>query len=92
MDDKVLLKNMAVSFLANLFSTNPKASRDFIRARFLPLKGRVRQRMEESYAVEEVCKALKQMASLKALGSDDYRALFFMQTWSKTCPSLSNFV
>lgn len=91
-DDKETLKNLATTFYKTLFTSDASTGGDFLRGCFPPLSEDTRRRLEEDYSIEETCKALMEMGSLKAPGPDGYPPLFFKATWDTTGKDLHQFV
>lgn len=83
---------MAIKFYTDLFPLDPEAGGNFIIGKFPSLEQDVMQKLEATYTSKEVCGALMGMGSLKALGPDEFQALFFKKTWAKIGPALTEFV
>lgn len=91
-EDKEELKELALKFYTELFSSDPNTGGEFCRGAFLRLEKGVKLKLEEIYTSEEVSMAVKQMWSLKAPGHDGFQPIFFKQTCNVTGPSLVRFI
>lgn len=91
-EDRQVLKNLAVSFFSNLFRSDQAAGGDFITGAFPKLDDGEWAAMEREVTIEETKKSLSRMGSYKAPGPDGYQAIFYKRTWHITGSALHEYV
>lgn len=87
-EDREALKNMALNFYEDLFTSDPSAGGAFMRSCFLPASKEVRRGLEAEFSFAYTRKALKGMGLLKASRPDGYQPVFFKKTWNLTSQAL----
>lgn len=86
------LKDMALSFYKRLFTSDQLADGDFVTGYFLRMDANTLKELGKDVTMEETKRALSDMGSFKAPGSDGFQAIFFKKTWETTGPAVHLFV
>lgn len=90
-EDKVKLRDHAISFYKELFTSDPESGGELMRGCFPPLNKHMRRSLAADFTLEDTANALKGMGSMKAPGPDGYQHIFFKQTWEVTGQALYQF-
>lgn len=53
-EDAEQLKNLAVAFYRELFTTDPRAGEEYMKGCFSPLSDGMKHRLEEDFTMEEI--------------------------------------
>lgn len=90
--DKLELKNMALDYYKNLFTTDPSAGGEFITGGFPRVEDSLLEELSKDVSEEETWRALKDMGSYKDPGPDGFQAIFFKRTCEVTGVAVHAFV
>lgn len=90
--DGETLKDMAVQYYKELFSSRKEPGGDFITEHFPTIGMNTKKELSRDVSMEEALKALKGMGSYKAPRPDGFQAIFYKKTWSKIGKSVHSFV
>lgn len=92
MDDKEVLKTLAVNFYSKLYSTETRAVAVFISGQFPHISDDLKHMLEKDGTMEETKRALMQISSWKAPGPDGFQAGFYKRSWDQIGRSVFGFV
>lgn len=76
MEDKDELKNMAIKFYSDLFTSDPSAGGDCLKGCFPPVLEVAWMGLVVDFSIADTSRALKGLCSLKAPWPDGYHCYF----------------
>ncbi|KAK5770682.1 hypothetical protein PVK06_046835 [Gossypium arboreum] len=77
------ISNIATNYLKDLFLTREVANSDNLISTITPcIIEELNENLKKEFQAEEILKAIKSIAPLKALGNDGFSAIFFQKYWN----------